>query len=68
MSAPTPAEIDEKAAQYYRLKAALDAATEKAKLLCLPLASFKEELIHLVRDFGSAHAEKSRTRILLDFR
>ena len=58
--APTPAEVDEKAARYYRLKEALDAATEKAKLLCLPLATFKEELIQLVRDFGSAHAEKSR--------
>jgi hypothetical protein len=28
-------------------------------LLCLPLATFKEELIRLVRDFGSARAEKS---------
>jgi hypothetical protein len=59
MAAPTPAEVDEKAREFNRLKDALDAATEKAKLLCLPLATLKEELIHLVCDFGSAHAEKS---------
>jgi hypothetical protein len=55
-----PAQVDEKAEQYYRLKAALDEATEAAKLRCLPLAQLKEELVQLVRDFGSAHAEKSR--------
>lgn len=60
MSAPSPGQVDEKAEQYYRLKAALDEATENAKLRCLPLAQLKEELVQLVRDFGSAHADKSR--------
>ncbi len=60
MSAPTPGQVDEKAEQYYRLKAALDEATDNAKKRCLPLAQLKEELVQLVRDFGSAHAEKSR--------
>jgi hypothetical protein len=60
MSAPTPGQVDEKAEQYYRLKAALDEATEAAKLRCLPLAQLKQELVDLVRDFGSAYAEKSR--------
>jgi hypothetical protein len=59
-AAPKPAEVDEKAEQYYRLKAALDEATEAAKLRCLPLVQLKEELVDLVRNFGSAHAEKSR--------
>jgi hypothetical protein len=57
MSAPTPAEVDKKAAQYYALKDALDEAnTEAAKLRCLPLAKFKEELIEVVSKFGSSHA------------
>jgi hypothetical protein len=60
MSAPSPGLVDEKAGQYYRLKAALDKATENAKRQCLPLAQPKEELVDLVRNFDSAHAEKSR--------
>ncbi len=60
MTAPSPGLVDEKAEHYYRLKAALDEATENAKRKCLPLATLKEELVQLVRDFGSAHAEKSR--------
>jgi hypothetical protein len=59
-SMSAPAKIHEKAAQYYCLKAALDEATGASKLRCLPLAQFEEELVQLVRDFGSAHAEKSR--------
>jgi hypothetical protein len=59
MRAPTPAEVDKKAAEYYALKDALDQATEEAKLRCLPLAELKTELIDLVRDFGSVRAEKS---------
>src|SRR6266436_4143317 len=60
MSAPTPALVDKKAAQYYAMREALDQATDAAKLLCLPLAKFKEELIDLVREFGSSHAGKSK--------
>lgn len=60
MSAPTPAEVDEKAREFNRLKDALDQATEVAKLSCVPLVALKQELIELVRDFGSPHAEKSK--------
>jgi hypothetical protein len=59
MAAPTPVEVDKKAARYYALKDALDRATEEAKLRCLPLVELKKELIDLVRDFGSVRAEKS---------
>ena len=53
MSAPTPRQIDEKAEQYYRLKDALDEATEAAKLACIPLAELKAQLVDLIRHFGS---------------
>jgi hypothetical protein len=59
MSAPSPAQVDAKAEQYRRLKSALDEATQEAKRQCMPLAQLKEELVQLVRDFGSAHKEKS---------
>ena len=60
MGAPTPAEVDEKAREFNRLKDDLDQATEAAKLKCVPLVALKQELIELVRDFGSPHAEKSK--------
>src|SRR5437868_12011392 len=60
MSAPPPAEIDVKAEQYYRLKDNVTKAVLAAKDAQVPLDQLKEELIDLVRDFGSAHAEKSK--------
>jgi hypothetical protein len=60
MSAPTPAEVDKKAARYHALKEALDDATEQAKLKTIPLVQLKAELVELVSAYGSCHAEKSR--------
>jgi hypothetical protein len=60
MSAPSPAQVDAKAEQYYRLKAALDEATEQAKLKTRPLVLLKAELVELVSAYGSCHADKSK--------
>lgn len=58
--APSPAEVDIKAVEYYRLRDLLDQATLAAKQACFPLAALKEELVDLVEAFGSPHAEKSK--------
>lgn len=60
MNSPTPAEIDEKAKQYNVLKDKLLEATLAAKEAQVPLDTLKTELIELVRNFGSQHAEKSK--------
>src|SRR5437868_1551498 len=59
-TAPTPAEVDKKAEQYDALKEKFLQATLAAKEAQVPLDQLKEELIDLVRNFGSAHAEKSK--------
>jgi hypothetical protein len=60
MGAPTPSEVDRKAAQFYALKEKLrDVANAYAEVE-IPLDHLKKDLIELVSDFGSAHAEKSR--------
>jgi len=56
----TPAQVDAKAAEYDSLKEELQKATLAAKEAQVPLDVLKQELIGLVRDFGSAHAEKSK--------
>jgi hypothetical protein len=61
MTKLTPAEVDVQAAKYCCLQSALDEAIDTAKLRCLPLAQLKQELIGLVRDFGT----KSETSFLL---
>lgn len=58
--APTPAQIDDKAGEYDALKDKLVKATLAAKEAAVPLDKLKKELIDMVRDFGSAHAEKSK--------
>ncbi len=57
MNAPTPAQVDAKAKEYFARKAALDRATEDAKMRTIPLVEFKEKLVELVSNFGSAHKE-----------
>jgi hypothetical protein len=58
--APSPAEIDLKAIEYNDLEAELIAAKEAVPIAAKPVAEMKAELIDLVRDFGGAHAEKSK--------
>jgi hypothetical protein len=58
--APTPAQVDAKASEYFALKDKLLEATLAAKEAAIPLDQLKEELIVLVREFGSVHAEKSK--------
>jgi hypothetical protein len=60
LTAPSAAEVDEKAAHYSALKEALLRATEAAERAKVPLDALKEELVETVRAFGSTHAEKSR--------
>jgi hypothetical protein len=60
MSAPTPAEVDQKAEQYFVLRAALDDATAQAKLRTIPLVQLKSELVEIVSAYGSCHVEKSK--------
>jgi len=60
MDAPTPAEVDRKAQEYHALKDAVSKAMQAAKEAQIPLDQLKDELIDLVRSFGSAHAEKSK--------
>jgi hypothetical protein len=58
--APTPAEIDLKAVEYNELQEKLFKARGEAIAALAPVATLKDELIDLVRDFGGAHAEKSK--------
>lgn len=60
MTAPTAAELDSRAQDYYALKEALVRATETAAAARTSLDTLKQELIETVREFGSAHAEKSK--------
>jgi len=60
MGAPTPAVVDAKAADYNALKAALLKAFQACEEAQKPLEKLKEELVELVRDYGSTHAEKSK--------
>jgi hypothetical protein len=60
VTAPSPSRVDELAQEYLALKDKLLQATLAAKEAAVPLDQLKEELIELVRDFGSVHAEKSK--------
>ncbi len=59
-AAMTPLQVDEKAREFERLKEAVDRSMKAAKEAQVPLDELKEELIEMVREFGSAHAEKSK--------
>lgn len=58
--APTSAEVEQKAAEYYALKDALAKAMQASAEAQIPLDRLKGELIEMVSAFGSAHAEKSK--------
>lgn len=57
---PTPLQVDEKAKKYYELQADLLQKMLAAREAQVPLQQLKTELIELVKDFGSTHAEKSK--------
>jgi hypothetical protein len=58
--APAAADVEEKALQYFALKDALAKALKAAADAQIPLDVLKSELIEMVSEFGSAHAEKSK--------
>jgi hypothetical protein len=58
--APSPAEIDLKAITYKDLEKKLQEARDAVPIAAKPVADLKVELIDLVREFGGAHAEKSK--------
>lgn len=59
-AAPTSADVEKKAAEYYALKDALVTAQQAVTDAQVPLDKLKSELIDMVNAFGSAHAEKSK--------
>jgi hypothetical protein len=69
--APTPAEVEELAVKYHDLETQLVAIAAKAKDDMTPLAAERdllwEKLVAQTRQFGSAHAEKSKLLYGLKF-
>ena len=57
---PTAVDIDRLAVQFLELEQKVDDAYKIATALDAPHEKMKEELIDLVEEFGSAHAEKSK--------
>ncbi len=57
---PNGETVDAYAAEFKRLEKDLKAATEKAADAAAPFKAVKEQLILLVKKYGSQHAEKSK--------
>ncbi|MGH9504795.1 MAG: hypothetical protein ACRD20_18235 [Terriglobales bacterium] len=59
-TAPTPVSVDELAGQYLQLKKTADDLAQAAAEAQKPLQEKAQELRDLVRECGSAHAEKAK--------
>jgi hypothetical protein len=59
-SAPTASQVDEMAELYYELDEQVEKAKLALKTVQEPLDKVKDEMRELVRQYGSAHAEKSK--------
>lgn len=59
-AAPSPAEIDLKAAEFHALEAKWKDAKLQVTLAGEPVDKLEKELIELARNWGSSHAQKSR--------
>jgi hypothetical protein len=58
--APTPVQVDRLANEFLEREKKVDEAYKIAQAEDEPYERMKEDLIYLVDEFGSAHAEKSK--------